>query len=86
VKAPGERPSRNRPATAARDPLVTELANAESDLERIEAQRSAAKDRIATLRNELATLDPAPRPVAAEPLSGPAPRTPADKVKLFRQL
>jgi hypothetical protein len=75
VKAPGEKPSRNRPATAARDPLVTELAKAESDLERIEAQRTAAKARIATLRNELATLDPAPRPVVPEPLSGLAPHT-----------
>ena len=86
MKAPGEKPSRNRPVTAPRDPLVTELAKAESDLERIEAQRTAAKARIATLRNELATLDPAPRPVVPEPLSGLAPRTPADKVKLFRQL
>src|SRR5450631_4051326 len=86
VKAHGEKQSRNGPPSAPRDPLVTELAKAESDLERIEAQRTAAKDRIAALRNELATLDPAPRPVAPEPLSGLAPRTPADKVKLFRQL
>ena len=86
MKAPGEEQSRNDSPSAPRDPLVTELAKAESDLERIEAQRTAAKARIAALRNELATLDPAPRPVAPEPLSGRAPRTPADKVKLFRQL
>ena len=84
MKAPGEKQSRNGPPSTPRDPLVTELAKAESDLERIEAQRSAAKARIATLRNELATLDPAPRPVAPEPLPGRAPRTPADEVKLFR--
>ena len=86
MKAPGEKQSRNGPPSAPRDPLVTELAKAESDLERIEALRTAAKARIAALRNELATLDPASRPVAPEPLSGLATRTPADKVKLFRQL
>ena len=75
MKAPGEKPSRNRPVTAPRDPLVTELAKAESDLERIEAQRTAAKARIAALQNELATLDPSPRSVAPEPLSGLAPNT-----------
>jgi superfamily II DNA or RNA helicase len=69
-----------------RDPLVTDIAKAESDLERIEAQRTAAKARIATLRNELTALDAVPRPVAAEPLPALAPRTPADKVKLFRGL
>jgi hypothetical protein len=68
------------------NPDVTELAKAQSDLERIEVQRTAAKARIAALRNELAALDAVPRPAASEPLSGLAPRTPADKVKLFRQL
>jgi hypothetical protein len=86
VKAPGEEQSPNGLPTGPREPLITELAKAESDLERIEAQRTAAKARIATLRNELAALDAVPRPVAPDPLSGLAPRTPADKVKLFRQL
>jgi superfamily II DNA or RNA helicase len=68
------------------DPLFADLANAESDLERIEAQRSAAKARIAALRSELAAREPMPRMLAPSPLSGLAPRTPADKVSLFRQL
>ena len=68
------------------DPLFADLADAESDLERIEAQRSAAKARIAALRGELAAREPMPRLLAPSPLSGLAPRTPADKVRLFRQL
>jgi outer membrane protein TolC len=80
VKAPGEEQFPNVPPSAPRDPLVTELAKAESALERIETQRIAAKARIAALRNELATLDATPRPLAPEPLSGLVPRTPADKV------
>lgn len=63
-----------------------QLTNAESDLERIEAQRIAAKARVAALRNELVTLDAATRnPVPKPPLTL-APRTPADKMTLFRQL
>ena len=83
---PGEKKFRNGSAFAPHDTLVTKLAKAESDLERIEAQRIAAKARIATLRNKLAALDTTPPRVAPVPLSELAPRTPADKVKLFRQL
>ncbi len=86
MKAPGEEAFPNLSQSAPRDPLVAELTKAESDLERIEAQRIAAKARIAALRNELATLDASPRPSASEPLSGLVPQTPADKVKLFCQL
>jgi hypothetical protein len=86
VKAPGEEQSRNDSPFPARDPLVTELAKAESDLERVEAQRAAANARIDALRKELATFDATPQPAVFEPLPALAPRTPADKVKLFRQL
>jgi len=86
VKASGEKKSRGGPPTPRRDQLVTELAKARLELEQIEAQRTAAKARIAVLSNELAALDAVSRAVAPEPLAGLAPRTPADKVKLFRQL
>ena len=62
MKAPGEKQSRNDSPSAPRDPLVTELAKAESDLEQIEAQRIAAKSRIAARRSELAALDASPGP------------------------
>ena len=60
VKAHGEEQSRNDSPSAPRDPLATELAKAESDLERIEAQRTAANARIDALRKELAALDVTP--------------------------
>jgi hypothetical protein len=86
VKAPGKKQGRNGPPSAPRDPLVTELAKAESDLERIEAQRTTANARIDALRKELAALNVAPRPLVPEALPGFAPRTPAGKVQLFRRL
>jgi hypothetical protein len=86
VKALGEEQFANIPPSAPRDPLVTDLAKAESDLERIEAQHIVAKARIAALRNERATRDATPRPLAPEPLSGLVLRKPADEVKLFCQL
>ena len=71
---------------ARRDQLVTEIAKAELDLEQIETQHAAAQVRISALRNELAALDAASRHVATEPMPELAPRTAADKVKLFRHL
>ena len=86
MKAPGEEQDWNDPPSASRDLLVTELTKAESALALIEAQRAAANARIDALRKEVAALDTTPRPVVPDPLPGFAPRTPADKVKLFRQL
>jgi len=86
VKARGEKQARNGPPSEHRDALATELTEAESDLVRIEAQHNAAKARIAALRSELAAREPTSRPLTPVPLSGLAPRTPADKVSLFRQL
>ena len=62
----------NDSPSAPRDLLVTELARAESDLERIEAQRTAATARI-DAREELAALDATPRPEGPEPPPGFAP-------------
>lgn len=73
IQAPGEEQSPNGLPTGPREPLIIKLAEAESDLDRIEAQRAAAKARIATLRSQLAALDAVPRPVAPDPLSALAP-------------
>ena len=85
VKAFAEERNPSGPLSA-RDSLVTELASLASDLERIETQRIAAKTRIATLQNELATLDAATPRLVAEAPPTQAPRTPKEKVKLFREL
>jgi hypothetical protein len=86
MKAFAEERNPSGPLSAPRDSLVTELAKVESDLKQIEAQRTAAKARIAALQDELATLDTATRDLVAEVPSALAPRTPKEKVKLFRQL
>ena len=47
---------------------------------------TAAKPEWTCFEKKLEALDAPRRPVVREPLPGLAPRTPADKVKLFRQL
>jgi hypothetical protein len=85
VKPTGEEQFSNVPPSAPHDPLVTELAKAESALEKIEAQHIAAKARIAALRKELAAHEAPPRPVGrrcgaglgSSALRGTAPWPPA---------
>ena len=86
MKGPDEEWVPSVPPSAPRGRLVAKLAKVESELEQIESKRTAAQARITALRNELATLDATPQPLAAEALPELAPRAPADKVKLFRQL
>ena len=86
MKGPDEERVPNVPHSAPRERLVAELAKVESELEQLESKRGAAQARIAALRNERAKLDATPQPLAAEALPELAPRAPADKVKLFRQL
>ena len=86
MRAPGEGQSPDGLPSRPRDALVTEFAEAQLELERIEAQRIAAKTRIAAIQSKLAALDATPPRLAREPLPGLGPRTPADKVTLFRQL
>lgn len=70
-----------------RQALEGEIAKEEINLRRLEAEQTEAKARLSALQNELAAVDVAPAPVG-EPATSLAngPRTPADKVKLFRQL
>lgn len=73
--------------TGRRQALEGEIAKEETSLRRLEAEQAQAKARLAARQNELAALDVAPAPVGESATSlANGPRTPADKVKLFRQL
>jgi hypothetical protein len=68
--------------------LVAEIEKAEVLLSRLEAEREQARARLAALRDELANQQEA-AVVPEQPPFMPsrcAPQTPADKVRLFRQL
>jgi superfamily II DNA or RNA helicase len=72
---------------SARD-LAKALEEEEAHLHRLEVQRVEAKARVAALRAEISTreVEPAsPREVASVPPST-GPRSPADKIALFRRL
>lgn len=73
----------------ARDALVGAINEEEARLRQLETELTEAKVRLGALRAKLAALDAERklpvRPRAAAP-SASAPRTAADKVKLFRQL
>ena len=70
-----------------REALCETIASEEEHLSRLDAEQALAKVRLAGLRDELAALEAVPTPLR-EPsmLHADGPRTPADKVKLFRQL
>jgi superfamily II DNA or RNA helicase len=78
------------PPPESRQALESAIDREEAALRDLDAQRADAQARLAALRSELATLDPmpavpAPAQSRASPLP-PGPRTPAEKVALFRQL
>lgn len=77
----------NSNSRGRRQALEGEIAKEETSLRRLEAEQAEAKARLSALQNELAALDVAPAPVGESATSlANGPRTPADKVKLFRQL
>jgi hypothetical protein len=75
-----------------RQELERAIANEEAGLRRLEAEQAEAHVRLSMLRSELAALDLVPAPAHAQTVSAQVapltagPRTPADKVKLFRQV
>jgi len=81
----GEPPNSN--STGRRQTLESEIAGEEASLRRLEAEQAEAKARLSALRSDLAALDlvslsaRAPTSTVAD-----GPQTPAEKVKLFRQL
>lgn len=77
----------SKPAPSTRTGLVTALAEEEARLRRLEAERAEVTARAEALRTELAALDAA-TPERAESIqtNATAPRSSADKVRLFRAL
>src|SRR5260370_24355287 len=73
---------------ASRDALRDDIAQEETLLATLEAQQAESRHRLTALRAELAALDTEPEihvPLALA-FEAPIPRTPADKVRLFRSL
>lgn len=75
------------PSNEHRAALEREIASAESILRRLEAEQAETRARLSGLKHELAALGLA-AVSTPEPTPPPArvPRTPDDKVQLFRQL
>ncbi|MBK9387321.1 MAG: DEAD/DEAH box helicase family protein [Planctomycetes bacterium] len=72
-------------APTPRRELENEIAKEESRLLHLEAERAKTQRRLEALQSELSKLDAAPTQAKVASLPG-GPRTPADKVKLFREL
>jgi len=68
-----------------RDALSTEIAETEATLRKLELSRVEAEARLHALRAALAEIDEQ-ESENAPVVSTPGPQTPAEKVKLFRQL
>ena len=74
---------------AGKEELIGEVAKAEALLSRLEAEQEQARTRLAALRAELAAqgqAEPGIRVHLPATLPQPVPRSPAEKVRLFRQL
>ena len=76
------------PRLSRRETLLDAIEKEQELLARLEREQSQGRTRLATLRSELALFGPDPEirvHLQLQPAL-PTPRTPADKVKLFRQL
>src|SRR6184192_4283873 len=82
-----DRPRSSAPG-AGRDGLRDAVAQEETLLATLEAQQAESRHRLAALRAELAALNIGPEIHVPLPLAleAPIPRTPAEKVRLFRSL
>src|SRR5258707_3990267 len=72
-----------------REELIGEIQKAEELLARLEAEQAQARTRLASLRVELESRAQAEPPIQVRPLAGPpqpGPKTPEEKVRLFRKL
>ncbi len=73
---------------ARREEIREAIAREESRLDRLEAEQADARNRLAALRSELASLGGAPeaREVSQPQAASGVPQTPLEKVRLFRSL
>jgi superfamily II DNA or RNA helicase len=74
---------------AGKEELIAEVAKTEALLSHLEAEQEQARTRLAALRAELAAqgqAEPGIRVHLPETLPQPVPRSPEEKVSLFRQL
>jgi hypothetical protein len=74
---------------AGKEELIRDIAKAEALLSRLEAERDQAYARLTALRAHLAALGQAEPGIRVHPptaLPQPTPRSPEEKVRLFRQL
>lgn len=71
-----------------REALLEAIAWEEARLAKLEGEQADSRNRLATLRASLASLgsEPGPRVHGSFPVEAPVPRTPAEKVRLFRSL
>jgi superfamily II DNA or RNA helicase len=76
------------PTATSKAELLNAIDEAQARTERLDGERAEAKARLAALRNQLTVLEALnaapPREASRPPVDGP--RTPAEKVTLFRQL
>ncbi len=77
----------SKPASDARDAIASAIVEEETRIRRLEAEHAGAKERLARLRDDLASLaEPDVVRAVPSPSMATAPRSPAEKVTLFRQL
>ena len=87
AEPPGSMPESPEAPPSGREHLASTLRDEESHLRRLEAERAATEARVAALRAELTARDvvPAPPNAASGRELRDAPRSSAEKVKLFKQ-
>lgn len=73
--------------TKSRDELLSELAQAKASLASLDDQREQARQHLEAIRRQAASIaSPPSATLHEEPRTSAVPKTPADKVRLFRSL
>ncbi len=70
----------------SRDDLIRRIAQQEARLASLDRDRQDARNEIEVLRKQLDGLESVPDAGTAQPLTAPVPRTPEEKIRLFRSL